>query len=657
MQPNSNVNANILTATTTPAVPAPNLTDKENAQRGQHIQLLMQCAMVRESAQPQFDGMGYSMYNQTNEMADMSFLPPKKNKAESRLVTGITHEKDTTLLSMLLNFNFEVKIRAFDEKNLEQVELGEVITAMVRKSRELENYDEKRPIHYRNLLVQGTSFTRERYVESWVPKKIINTDEIDFTRLDTIKWTDAGYEKIYDGCTSDLVDGKKVFLQNIRVQDIRKQPRVFTVEYIPRENAQTIFGEMERWKNVPYTITPTSQASYLTLASIYADWTFAEIDNTKVEVFEVFEPFDRTYQLYLNGVPMLPVNYPITAISPSGLIPIAKGDLDPMNMFAYSKSIPAKTKIDQATMDEVAKVMVLKFQQSARPPKGNIGDKIVTENIFIPGRITPDVRAEDLPDLMTTTGITNSDFSFFNLLTEQIGNKSISKEGEGQDSGQDITAIQYMDMQKKQMLKLGASIDAVINWEKQIAHLRTIDLTSNWTKKVDQHVDGAKGKLTDMYRTISVDDTFDDGKEGLRVIKFQPNHGKTATDVYDEEMKTYKENGQEVRLHYIDPNWLKALKVNFYYEIIPTDKYNDKLTQVMFLQTLTQAMQIFGPQSLNVDYLKKRFAQVMGEDFDNFFLSASQQQPQQTDDKGNPIPMAGGVTMPQPGMKDIMQQK
>src|SRR5204863_7361783 len=104
---------------------APKLSKDEISQRSVHIQMLMQAAMVRESPQPQFDGMGYSMYNQTNEMADMSFLPPKKNKNESRLVTGTTHEKDTTLLSMMLNFNFEVKIRAFDQDNNEKTELGD----------------------------------------------------------------------------------------------------------------------------------------------------------------------------------------------------------------------------------------------------------------------------------------------------------------------------------------------------------------------------------------------------------------------------------------------------------------------------------------------------------------------------------------------------
>lgn len=600
-------------------VEQPKLSTAELKQRSTHIQYLMQSAMVRESARPQFDGMGYSQYNQTNEMADMSFLPPKKNKGESRLVTGVTHEKNTTILSMLINFNFEVKVRAYDEAKEELVDLGNALTAMVRKSRQIENYDEKRPIIYRNLLVQGTSFVRERYVEMYKPKKVANVSDIDYTRLDEVKWKNVGDEKVYVGCSSDMVDGKKIFLQDIRQTDIRKQPRVFTVEYIPREIAETIYGKMERWKNVPYQITVTSTANYLTLASIYSDWTFAEIDNTKVEVFEAFEPFTNTYQLYLNGVPMLPAGFPLTVISPSGIIPIAKGDLDPMNLFAYSKSIPAKTKIDQATMDEVVKIMVLKMQQSARPPTGNLSDRILSENIFMPGRITPDVSKDQLPSLIDSPGINQSDFSFYQLLNEQIGKKSVTDqlEGASMNSGE-ITATQYLDMKKQQMLKLGASIDAVINWEKQMAHLRTINVIQNWTKEFEQNIDDTVLKLSN---SISIDDTFEDGKEGTRIIRFDENYGKLPDDVMQEEQDMFKKTNVETRITYINPQWLRGLKANFYYEIIPVDKNNDKLTQVIFMNTIRQAMEIFGPQSLNVDYLKRRYAQVFGEDPSKFFLS------------------------------------
>jgi hypothetical protein len=642
-------------------VPPVSLTSEENYARGKDFQQLLFSSQLRETSHPQFDGMGYTKYNETNEMADMSFLPPKKNKMDTRMVTGITHEKDSTLLSMLLDFNFEVRVRPYDSNQEELIELGNAISAMLRKSRELEKYEEKRPILYRGLIVQGTAFTRERYIQQYVPKKVIEGD-VNFTEMDTVKWTEAGYEKVYDGCVTEYVDGKKVFLQDIRQPDIRKQPRVFTVEYITREYAETLFSHFSRWKNVPKTITP-QQYGQMTLGSIYSDWTFSEVDNTKVEIIEVFKAMENTYQLYLNGVPMLRIGFPLTAISASGMCPIAKGDIDHMNLFAYSKSIPAKTKIDQAVLDEVVRLMLIKFKQGAFVPRGNLSNKILSENILIPGRFTPDISPKDIPALIDNPGLTNADFSFYSLIEEQMAEKSVAKSLEGAQPHGDMTASQYLDQQKKAMLKLGSIVDAVINWEKQMAHLRTIDILQNWTNEIEQNVDNVTGEIKSIYQNISVDDTFDDGKKGTRMIKFTTQNSeadRTSESVHLEEMEYNKRTGKTVRYTYIDPVLLKNLKATFYYEIIPTDKNNDKLTQMLFIQNMIQAMNIFGPQSMNMEYLKKRFAYVIGEDFEKYF---NQNMPPEgmnpaVAGMGNPQGMmqkqqANGINVPQPNMMSV----
>jgi hypothetical protein len=186
---------------------------------------------------------------------------------------------------------------------------------------------------------------------------------------------------------------------------------------------------------------------------------------------------------------------------------------------------------------------------------------------------------------------------------------------------------------------------------------------------MEQKTDEARFNLKKSYMTVTVDDTFEDGKSGSRVIKFTDRESiPSPEDVYDIEEENREKTGRETRITYIDPDWLKSLKANFYYEIIPTDKNNDKLTQMMFLNAMTQAMQFFGPQSLNVDYLKKRFAHVMGEDFDKFFANqmgvpsplgpgapgAEGSAPGGQGSDQNPL--AQGMGMPQPNTKDLMMQ-
>ena len=181
-----------------------------------------------------------------------------------------------------------------------------------------------------------------------------------------------------------------------------------------------------------------------------------------------------------------------------------------------------------------------------------------------------------------------------------------------------------------------------------MAHLRTVNLIANWTKAYAP-------EIGDKFRTISVNDTFSDGQDGLRMIKLKPDHGMDEDSVYAEEKAYSDKTGQGVRISYLDPNWLRSLRLKFYYEIIPTDKNNDKLTQMMFVNMVSQAMNLFGPQSMNVAALKKRYAHIMGENFDTLFLDAGM----------NPMGMVpgtedGDINIPsgiQTDLKDVMMKQ
>jgi hypothetical protein len=589
-------------------VEMPNLSPKELKERSFDLYRLFQISQVRESAHPQFDGMGYSRYNESNEMADISYLAPKVNKGDSRITTGITHEKDSSLVSFFLNLNFEGTVRVF-YKDKENIDIGSALTKLVRKSREEEQYDRKRNANYRNFVAQGTSFILEEYVEEWRPDKKL-TGTVNPLELSKTKWVNKGFKKVKQGYQTTLIDGKKVFLENIREADIQKQPGVYIVEYVSREILESQWKKNPRWKNVPWTVTPTATSlGTLAQGSIYSDWIWGEIDFTKCEVIRVYRPFEQRFQIYINGVPMLPCEFPLQAVSPSGGIPIAKGDIDLMNMFAYSKSEPAKTKIDQSIFDEVLQNMIRKFRQSAQVPRANNSSRVLTPDMFDGGRITANIDPKEVPPLIENPGITSADFSFYELFKAQIDAKTISSLIEGNPIGGDMTLGQYMDMQKKQMLKLGGKIDGIIQWEKQMLRLRVANILAHGYDK----------------KEITTEDTMSDGTKGLSIFKLTEENYGTAEDVFNEEVEYEKENGQFAEITYLNPKLMKEMLEDpdyyFCYEIVPVDKNNDKLAQVMFVSMVTQAMELFGPDSLQVSNLKKQYAQVMGKSFDDIFLS------------------------------------
>ena len=126
---------------------------------------------LREEEFKEFDDLSYSAWYDSNARAANSYNPPKENKEDTRIVTGTTLEKENTLLSALLNYNLEPNVSAFDKENIELMEVGEVMEDMVLKSRKMENYDEKRPLYYKELLDQGTCFIEEVKTEQIVVEK------------------------------------------------------------------------------------------------------------------------------------------------------------------------------------------------------------------------------------------------------------------------------------------------------------------------------------------------------------------------------------------------------------------------------------------------------------------------------------------------------
>lgn len=605
----------------------PELDNQTIKERSFDLYRLFQISQVRESALPQFDGMGYSRWNETNEMTDMSFLAPKKNKGDTRITTGITHEKDNDLVSFYMNLNFEWNLRVF-YKDQEMEDLGTSLTKLARKTREIEGWDAKRPLFYKNITVQGTSFALEEYEENWVPDKVITSGAVDMTDLDSVTWIDKGLKKVSQGCVSNLADGKKVFLEDIRQWDIQKQPGAYIVDYVPREIMASVWGKTKRWKNVPYFVTPTAQSlGTLTQGSIYSDWIWGEIDFNKVERIRVFRPFEQRFQVYLNGVPMLKAKFPLKAVSPSGMIPIAKGDADIMNLFAYSKSEPSKTKIDQAVFDELLQNMVMKSRQSAMVPRANNSGRALTPDMFLGGRIVSNLNVQDVPPLIENPGITAQDFSFYKLFQEQISNKTVTSLMEqGYASDQPSKSVEeYMDQEKKHMLKVASKIDGIMQWEKQMLKLRVADILVHGAEEDEESETG--------YKTVTAHDSMSDGTKGLNIIKFMNPNPKTSEDVFEEQNDYYQKNGKKAEISYMNPELMKAILEDddFYicYEVIPTDKNNDTLTKMVFVKMITDAVALFGPDSIRVAKLKKQYAAKMGVSYDDLFLSEQELQQKQ----------------------------
>ncbi len=595
----------------------------------------------REGAHPQFDGMTYLQYNETNEKADNAYIPPKKNKMDKRVVTGVTRQKNNTLISLMLGMNFKPVVRVFDEDDQEMLDMGIVYTDLLKKAEELEGFDEKRYLMYRQLFAQGNVFVRERFIERFKKRKIIENSK----SFSDTQWKEV-YEKEYDGCESEIIDGKKVFLGNIHEPDIQKQPFIITTQHVPRELIESIYKDFDNWKYVPQTCSKTSATTIgMVNDTIFGDFAFSDIPSDAIEVIEFFDKPNNEYNIMLNGVLMLKSGFPLSHpyISPSGDYPIAKGDLNLFANFAYAKSIPADTKFAEEILNQQFRIMNIKSEQSAFVPTGNMSGKLVNESIYFPGKFTSDVSRRDLEPLIDNPGITQADFNYFQLIEGIISNQSISRALEGMQQGS-TTATQYLDQIKQNFKKLGVSIDSVVNLHKRIAYLKLWNILTNWTDRVDTRMEESTKTMKNVYRKFSVEREFD-GKKGMHVIEMTdetelPDYGdEEINNLVDEEtsyaIKEYeaeksKDGGVEYRISLVNPDMIKSMRYKFYIEVLPGESDSSTMRQMTLIKNITDAANIFGLESLNIEGLKKEFSKTLGIPFEQFFNPmASLEQPMQ----------------------------
>ena len=607
-------------------------TPEEATYRGYLIRQMSMAADARNRTHPEFDDMTFLEWHEANAKAANAYIPPKVNKTDTRVVTGTTQEKGITLLSALLNYNLEPNIAAFDKQDLPVAEIGENMEDLVAKSRQIEMYDAKRALIYKELLDQGTCFTEELWLEEQQVGKDFEFDFSEGVKFSKMKWTEK-LVKTFSGCRTKLISGVKVFLGNMREFHMYNQPFVYTVESMPYRTAQSIYRNWERWDKVPKKAVRVMPAEGE--ETVYTDWTLDEVEQDMVEIIKYQDKWNNEYMIMINGVMMLPVGFPLTAVSPSGEYTITKGVAEPISeFFPYGKSSPAKSKTDQAVLDEMLRLMVLKTQQSYKPPMANRTKRVLSQRIFQPGTIHPDIDPNMLKPILEPSGVTPAEFSAFELVKRIIDEKTVSPQFSGQSATGSQTATEIMELKKQQMMKLGLLIWGVMELEKGICWLRIQNILENWTKPIDTKVDSIKGEISNVYRTISMEAPIDGGQKGIKQIQFDP---VLANKLSPQQIKAEEQflsiPGREVKKTYIDPNLLRSLRLIWYITINPTEKDSSELDRILFTQNIKDASELFGFQSMNMEYLRERFAILAKEDPSKFFIKDVPSVPQAEADK------------------------
>lgn len=612
-----------------PDVKSLDLSEDECSFRDHVIRCANAAFTQRQTIWAELDDMTYDQSYVSNAKATNAYIPPKINQEDVRTVSGVTREKSGTLTSALLNYNLKPSVLAFDENDMPATDLGDTMSDSIAKSRKLElpMYENKRPDMVKELVDQGTVFVEEKWVEYSIPKKkISNMSEKDLLKL---KWDDTA-KYVLKQANSEVLYGPSVYLGNMRQSYFQLQPFVITRKEITDEEANAIYGNWPRFESVGHTIKQSISTSMNGQLSHWGTWTMVEVTQKMKEEIKYYNPWTNTYQVMLNGLPMLKPGFPLSYLTGQCRIPIACGKLEPIPHFAYGRGFGHKNKFNQALYDEMLKGMILKMRKSYQPPYANNSGQVLSKRFFFPANITNNIDPDKIREIGTNNGITNADSQALEFIKETIGESSVTAQFQGADPKGDQTARQIVENKQQQLMKLGLAIIGLMNLEVELAWLRLFTIIQNWTQPVDSEIEEVKDGIRqiDNYRTESMDSENEDGDPAQRIVKFVGKGQVRHPAQLDAEAALLSGRMKKpVTITELDVDQLQNIKYKWFIDVTPQEKETSDLRAALFMDNLTKFMQLFGPQALNVPYAQKRFVVLNHEDPDKFLAPPAPQAP------------------------------
>ena len=624
-------------------------SDEETSYVGKILSRIITAKNVRDTVKIEFNGMTYLEWFKNNEtIANTTILKDKANK-DLPVFSGTVEQKLLTILAEVNRLNLTGETRVFDKENTELVELGMAITDIVHKTEEIEGDLEKKLIRQMELLKQGTVFIQDNWVKKWETKKTLNK-KFD-GKIKGVEWA-TKLEKVFDGPVRSVLYAPGVYMGNIREFEIKNQPYLFTMKTSSYGECGTRFGSKdkdgndmwERWKNVPRQRVSMVDVDTLTNMSMGGGWSITDIEQDMVEEIHYQDQINDEYQIFLNGIPMLPIGFPLSAITPNGMFNIEKQVLQVINpFFAYGRSFIAKTEQLSRLLDEMIRLLLIKTRKSIHPPYANISGKVISEKSLMPGAISMGIDPGALVAIGTEgQGATASEYQMLRELREDIDRVTVSPQIQGQAGKSGTTAYEVQLLQQQAEKNLTLIVFAMGLLEKKCQWLRTQYVIGNYFERVGTTVDEARQTLKNVYRTMSVNTEIKDRGVGVRkIVPHDSSMSMTSGDVFGEEEYTgtpvptdpYRRRTREeldmdpLQILYINVDILKNSKYIFFTEVESKPRDTSVNAKLMFREELRdiQALMQMGSQP-NVEELEKNHALLWHKRKEKLFGKALSQQ-------------------------------
>jgi len=600
---------------------APDYTDDEKQYLGRIKLRLERAKQDREQPFEFFDGMPYEWRCQHNRRLANSYTKPRESRHDTNFTTGTTRQKLLTGLASLNDLNLSADITAFDENKVAHARAGEALEDIIEE--EKENDNEKRLMREYTMIEQGEVFVEVGVDDgARLRKNMTNYKEGKFRNVEI----NSKYEKAISRLTTNVIRNEKVFLGDISVYEMGDQPFIFTIEHKSYSELEAIFGDWEMWPYVKYSMTSLDKNTEI--GKEESLWQLVKPREGFCEIVRYQSKSENEAQIFINGIPMFPIGYPLEEISPDIEYTIEKQVYEIIDaQFAYGKSQMQRLKNAQGLEDAFWRTSIFKAKQQAKPPLVNNTGKMLSESIFMPASMVHNIPEGKLYSLLgDAAGISSSEAKMMEMLRDNLNDNSSEPQMAGQQPEGTPTATQIQTVQQQAEKMIGLTVFSASLLEKKIVNRMIPLILSHYLEPVSERVDSITGVLKKVYRRFNVEKQVDDKGAGQEIVEIvDKDRISSPIQLLKEEKEIEQRTGLPTRKVTINRDAINVAKWTWRTRIIPKPKRSTELEKERF----QQKTQIYAQSpNFSMDWYEQNAALTWGDNPRKVFKRTNRQKEQ-----------------------------
>lgn len=546
----------------------------------------------RTKNRTELDDNNYENDYELNKRAANSYLYPKANDDEVRVVTTATEKKIEVVENELMAANFQSEVFAYDNFDMQMKTLGQDFTDITNRTNSMERDERLWRAFIKELLTQRAAYLEE--VDNYDviidrPHRSLGMDGkvpvIEDSKID-------GKIRVVHRPIKRLVSGLQIYLgdDSIPAWDFQKQP--FILKYTRRkwDTTKDIYQKWENWKFVQQGMPKkTDQPFGYRMNTLQAD---------EVEEIVYMDPHKNEFMIILNGVMMfnkaVACPWTITTDRKYMMEMIILKSIS--NDYAYGRPLTSSSKMIQSLNDETIRLLIRKMRQAISPPVGTKSKKVFSKDIWAAGAITQGIKKDDISILNPENkGVTGSEFNMLDLfnkiITESIGTPNTAQ---GLEQKGDQTATEIINQQQRFAKNLGQALLSLMYAKEQMTYQRIYNLMDNFMKPIKRELDPFSDKVNNIFRKFTIENAqFENGRRGTKIVQLMDR------DLKDEEKRSIfdfeqdrEAKGELMRVRILNTKKISAFSIFFKVVVNQKERDGGALEKVMFKDKLEQGLLI-----------------------------------------------------------------